>query len=68
MTQSKFIQMSIETHQNYLTMQLSPEALANIRLKVAGLEIRLAEQLIVEAATDYQEPKFEMPAWGTYGT
>ena len=68
MTQSKFIQMSIENHQSYLTMQLSPEALASIRLKVAALETRLARQLIVEAEPNYQEPKFEMPAWGTYGT
>ncbi|CAB4131272.1 hypothetical protein UFOVP121_75 [uncultured Caudovirales phage] len=68
MKRSEALSSQIGTKRYHLTQNLSPSARAYVERTIAKLEQELAIELAKEAAPDYKEPEWQMPAWGTYGT
>lgn len=68
MKRSEALRSQIGTKRYHLTLSLYPAVRANVERQVEDLERELATELAREAKPDYQEPQFQMPAWGTYGT
>lgn len=68
MKQSESLKSQIGTKRYHLTQTLYPSARAHVEATIARLEQELAIELAKEAAPDYKEPEWQMPAWGTYGT